>query len=349
MTGATKLSRRPDRERRPGYRWDMRGLLVVNPAATATTERTRDVLASALATEITLDVVVTKGRGHAVELGWRAVEGGLDLVIALGGDGTVNEIANGMLDGGPSPHAPALAVVPGGSTNVFARALGFSRAPVEATGELLAALREGRSRPITLGFATFGDQSRWFTFCAGVGFDADVVAKVERRRGEGRRNTPGLYLRSAAGLFAKGATRSRVPITVRPGGPAGPAPGADGGAEGGGPSEVDVEVAVVCNTLPWTYLDARPVRACPAASFEGGLDMLGLRRLRLASVVRTGYQMLYADAGPHGRNTVTLHDVSRIAMTAPGAVSFQMDGEFLGLQENGVELRAVPLALRVVA
>jgi diacylglycerol kinase family enzyme len=320
----------------------MRGLLVVNPAATATTERTRDVLASALATEITLDVAVTKSRGHAVELGWRAVESGLDLVIVLGGDGTVNEIANGMLDGGPSPHVPALAVVPGGSTNVFARALGFSRAPVEATGELLAALREGRSRPITLGLASFGGGARWFTFCAGVGFDADVVAQVERKRDEGRRNTPGLYLRTAVGLFARGATRSRVPITVRPGGPA-----AQGAGDAAAEVEVEVEVAVVCNTLPWTYLDARPVRACPAASFEGGLDMFGLRRLRLSSAVRTGYQMLFADAGPHGRNTVMLHDVPRIATTTPQPVSFQMDGEFLGPQQN-VELRAVPLALRVV-
>src|SRR5262245_9429595 len=143
----------------------MRGLLVVNPVATTTTERVRDVLASALAADLALETVVTKGRGHGVELGARATDQGVDVVIALGGDGTVNEIANGLLHRGPAPDGPALAVVPGGSTNVFARALGYSSSPVEATGELLDALREGRSRRISLGQAHYGDERRWFVFC----------------------------------------------------------------------------------------------------------------------------------------------------------------------------------------
>ncbi len=328
----------------------MRGLLVVNPAATTTTERTRDVLASALAAVIALEVAVTKGRGHAIELGQRAAESGLDLVIVLGGDGTVNEIANGMLGDVPSPSLPALAVVPGGSTNVFARALGYSRLPVEATGELLAALREGRSRRITLGVATFGGQSRWFTFCAGMGIDAEVVAEVERKRGKGRRNTTGLYLRSAARLLTRDVGRSGVPITVSTGvTPAEQDPvTADADAEVGTGVEVEVEAAVVCNTCPWTYLDARPVRACPQASFEGGLDLLGLRRLGIVSVVRTGRQMLYRHTGPHGRNIATLHDEPRIALAAPRPISFQVDGEYLG-EHNQVHLRAEPSVLRVIA
>ena len=108
----------------------MRALLVVNPKATATTARARDVLAHALASETKLDVVHTKARGHARELARQAAVDGLDLVVALGGDGTVNEVVNGLLTDGPGPGVPALAVVPGGSTNVFAGALGLPESPV---------------------------------------------------------------------------------------------------------------------------------------------------------------------------------------------------------------------------
>src|SRR6476469_9696493 len=99
----------------------MRALLVVNPMATATTPQTREVLISALASEVKLDVAVTQARGHAIELAAQARVDGLDVVVALGGDGTVNEVVNGLLEHGPNPEGPALAVVTGGNANVFAR------------------------------------------------------------------------------------------------------------------------------------------------------------------------------------------------------------------------------------
>ena len=156
----------------------MRALLVVNPAATTTSARTREVLASALEAELKLEVAHTRHRGHASELAREAREDGLDLVVVLGGDGTVNEVVNGLLAGRTRPDVPDLAVVPGGGTNVFTRALGVPRDPVEATGALLDALRDHRRRSIGLGVA--GD--RWFTFNAGMGWDAEVVARVDRRR-----------------------------------------------------------------------------------------------------------------------------------------------------------------------
>ena len=123
----------------------MRALLVVNPAATTTSARTRDVLIHALASEMKLEAVTTEYRGHARDLGRQAAESkDIELVVALGGDGTVNEVVNGLLHNGPSPeNLPRLAVVPGGSTNVFARALGLPNDAVEATGALLDALRQG--------------------------------------------------------------------------------------------------------------------------------------------------------------------------------------------------------------
>src|SRR3954451_21074248 len=119
----------------------MRALLVANPAATTTTRKVRDVLVRALSSELKVDVAETTHRGHGRELAAQAAAEGIDVVVTLGGDGTVNEAVNGLLAGGPGPQGPTLAVVPGGSTNVFSRALGRSRDPVEATGEILDSLR----------------------------------------------------------------------------------------------------------------------------------------------------------------------------------------------------------------
>jgi diacylglycerol kinase family enzyme len=160
----------------------MRALLVVNPKATTTSERARDVLAHALASEVKLDVVHTTHRDHATELASQAAADGLDLVVALGGDGTVNECVNGILSEGPREDLPAFAVVPAGSTNVFARALGLPNSPVEATGVLLQALMEDRRRRVGLGTA----DGRWFTFNAGLGVDAGAVGRVEAPRSKGR-------------------------------------------------------------------------------------------------------------------------------------------------------------------
>src|SRR4051795_7241688 len=182
----------------------MRALVVVNPAATATTPKGRDVLVRALASELKVDLVETERRGHGRELGRRAVEDGVDVVVTLGGDGTVNEVVNGLLADGPAEELPALPVVPGGSTNVFSRALGRSRNPVEATAEILDSLRAGRTRLVSLGTASAtGTRTapvsgadpghaaeaaaadaavhdgwtapRWFVFAAGLGFDAEVI------------------------------------------------------------------------------------------------------------------------------------------------------------------------------
>src|SRR3954453_15529976 len=156
----------------------MRALVVVNPAATATTARGRDVLVRALASDLKVDLAETSHRGHARELGAQAAADGFDVVVTLGGDGTVNEVVNGLLENGPAPHLPVLAVVPGGSTNVFSRALGRSRDPIEATAEILASVRAGRTRLVSLGTASAtGTEDaeadtwtppRWFVFAAGL-------------------------------------------------------------------------------------------------------------------------------------------------------------------------------------
>src|SRR3954449_4497338 len=181
----------------------MRALLVVNPNATTTTERSRDVLARALRGEGDRELGYPQHRGHAAELAREATLSGLDVVVTLGGDGTVNEVVNGLLTKGPGAAVPALAVVPGGSTNVFARALGLPRDWAEGTGVILEALREGRTRTIGLGLA----DDRYFTFCAGFGLDAETIRRVERYRTQGRTATKGLFVASAVSQYVLGTDR----------------------------------------------------------------------------------------------------------------------------------------------
>lgn len=322
----------------------MRALLVVNPVATTTSARTRDVIARALANDLKLDVAATERRGHARELARRAAEGQTtDLVIALGGDGTVNEVVNGLLHRGPDPERlPRLAVVPGGSTNVFARALGLPNDAVEATGALLDALQAGRERSIGLGLAagTPGTvdaevPARWFTFCAGLGFDAGVVGRVESRRERGKRSTHALYVRQALRQFlGNHAQRIHGTVTLRR------------------PGQEPVEglvLSIVCNTAPWTFLGNRPVYAAPAASFDTALDVLGLTRLSAAGITWYGSQLLLAAPGRglRGRHVVSLHDETEFTLESQVPLPFQLDGDHLGLRTS-VRFTGERRALRVI-
>ena len=304
----------------------MRALLVVNPKATTTSARARDVLAHALASEVKLDVVETTHRGHATELARQAAVDGLDVVVALGGDGTVNEVANGLLSGGPQEGLPALAVVPAGSTNVFARTLGMPNNAVEATSQLLEGLLQDRRRTLGLGLA----DDRWFTFNAGLGIDAGAVRRVERARARGRTATQPLYVRSALKEFFVGSPRTS-PVTLE--------------REGADP--VELGLALVCNTDPWTYLGERPVRPCPDASFETGLDVFGLTSIPTAVVLRHLAQLLAKDARPRGKRVVLLHDLPALTLTSTAPLPLQVDGDYLG-DTDRVVLRAVPAALSVV-
>jgi diacylglycerol kinase family enzyme len=303
--------------------------LIINPAATTTSVRTRDVLRHALGDEVALDEVSTAHRGHARSLAAQAAADGYDLVVALGGDGTVNEVVNGLLADGPGPHTPQLAVVPGGSTNVFARALGLPDDAVEATGQILEAMREGRSRRIGLGRA----DDRWFTFTAGLGLDAEVVAAVEERRAQGRRSSNSLYVRSAVRRFFGGTERRTGPLTLDL------------------PDEDPVTglfLVLVGNTSPWTYLGRLRVDPFPDASFESGLDLLALARLGVVSTLLATGQILTPDGQrPWGRGLVHRHDLDSFTVTARQPVAFQVDGDYLGLRSQ-VAFTSEPAALDVV-
>jgi diacylglycerol kinase family enzyme len=317
----------------------MRALVVVNPAATSTTAKMRDVLVGALASELKLDVVETTHRGHGRELGADAAAEGIDLVVSVGGDGTVNEVVNGLLTHGPSPHLPMLAVVPGGSTNVFSRALGRSRDPVEATAEILASVRAGRTRLVSLGTASAatGEDAwtppRWFVFTAGLGFDAEVIARVEAQRAGGRRSTGALYVREATTAFLLGRERRRPAMTLQ-------LPGE--------PALDELFLCLISNVSPWTYLGARPVNPSPEASFDTGLDVFAMGRMGPLRMLRTLRQTLARQPDARGRRVHRRHDLDRLELTASRPQGWQVDGDYVGTT-TGLRVTHVPAALRVVA
>ncbi|QSB15700.1 diacylglycerol kinase family lipid kinase [Natronosporangium hydrolyticum] len=309
----------------------MRALLVVNQQATTTSRRSRDVLARALRSAVDLEVAYTRRRDHATTLAREAAaEAGL--VVVHGGDGTVNEVVNGLLTVGErATDRPALAVVPGGSTNVFARALGLPGDWAEATGAILEALRDDRTRTIGLGRA----DDRYFTFCAGLGLDAAVVRRVEQARRRGRTSNPWLYARATARQFVADRRRP-APITVEvPGG------GRDPHARLGA-----VATVIVQNTAPWTYLGPRPIDPNPEASFDLGLDVMALASSGLAGTARTFGQLLAARRAPHGRQVHRWHDLSELVLRSETPQPFQVDGDYLGEREK-IQLTAAPEALRV--
>jgi diacylglycerol kinase family enzyme len=301
---------------------------VVNPHATATTAAGRDVLAHALASDVKLDVLETSHRGHAADAAAQAAADGVDLVVAHGGDGTVNEVVNGLMRDCPGrlTERPMLGVVPGGSANVFAGALGLPRDPMEATHRLLQAIETGRSRRIGLGRV---DDDRWFTFNAGIGWDAEVVAAVDNRRR--KQASPVLYMRTALGHYVRQAARAPE-LTVQVPGEA-PLDG--------------VRLAMVCNTDPWTYLGDRPLSLVPGCSFDDGFGLFALRSLGTATVLRHVGQILRGAAEPKGKHLVLREDVSHIRVTSPRPVRVQVDGDVLG-ERKSVNFTSVPAALRVV-
>jgi diacylglycerol kinase family enzyme len=307
----------------------MRALVVVNHNATTTTPRTLDVMLSALRHDLKIDVAETTHRGHAVELARMARSDRLDVVLALGGDGTVNEVVNGLLSATTGPPVPALGVVPGGSTNVLARNLGIPADPVEATGMLLDAVRAGRRRPLGLGRL----DDRWFTFCAGAGFDADVVRAVEELRANGKRSSAALYARTAVRRFFAQHDRKHGALTLD-------RPAAD-------PVEAIV-LAIITNTAPWTYLGRRPVNPTPQASFDHGLDLFALTKLGLPGTLRHVAQITLAPGhGARGREVLILHDQPELVLRSERPIPVQVDGDYLG-ERTRMTVRAVPRAIDVV-
>ena len=307
----------------------MRALLIVNPYATSTTAVRREVITYALASRLDLDVVQTRYRGHAGHVAEGGAREGYGLVLTLGGDGTVNEVVNGMLRGCPPPgDTPLFATLPGGSANVFTRSLGLPADPVDATGQILGALQAGRAKAVGLGLAG----QRYFCANAGLGLDAEVVRVVEGLRARGRGASAALYVRTAIRQFFTVTDRRAPALTLE---------------RDGVPALNGLFLGIVSNSSPWTYLGQHPVIASPRAGFDTGLDLLALRKMGTLRTLNLVRQMLSGDGGPAGRHVVSLHDQPAFTFRADRPMAFQVDGEYVGEREH-VMLRSIPNALRVL-
>jgi diacylglycerol kinase family enzyme len=305
----------------------VRVLVVVNPHATATTARERDVLAHAVGSATDLEIVETANRGHAAALACRAMRDGTDVVVALGGDGTVNEVVNGLLTDGVHDSVPALGIVPAGSTNVFARAVGIPHDRIEATGALLEGLRTGSRRAVSLGMV----DDRWFAFAAGIGFDAAVVGGVERHRRRGTRSTHTLYARVAIREFFRTDRRTPKLHVELP----------------DGTTHEDVYFVIVTNTDPWTYVGNRPLHPTPGVTLDAGLAMYARRRMGAGGLLYGLVRM--SGNRPHvgKRGAHVAHDIDVLTVRADEPMPVQVDGDYLEPREK-VVFRSVPQALRVV-
>lgn len=284
-----------------------------------------DLAVRSLAGLVDLDVERTRYRGHAREL---AAASDADLVIVHGGDGSINEAVNGIMS--RANGRPQVAVIPGGGANVLARALGLPLDAAAAIRQLREAIAAGRHRTIGLGRAA----DRYFTFSAGLGWDAEVVREVDRLRAQGRRESVPLFLRTLVHQYYAGTDRRRPALTLE---------------RDGEPPVSGLFMTIVTNRSPWTYLGNRPLLPVPNPDFNSGLDLLALQRLRLITVVNAVGQMLYVRSRPpRGRNLLSVLGSKSLTLRSARPIALQADGEYLG-ETEAVKFQFVPHALRIVA
>jgi diacylglycerol kinase family enzyme len=301
---------------------------LVNSSASSVTPRSRVVIGKALSADHDVTVAETSRRGHATRLAQGAAADGTEVIVVLGGDGTLNEAANGLAGTGC-----ALGVLPGGSTNVFARTIGLPNDPIEATGALLDALARGSVRPVGLGSVN----GRYFLFHTGMGYDAAVVAQVERRSGLKRYAGHPLFVYCAFSTWFRHFDRSRPRFAVRHGRDHNPGTVVDDGS-----------FAIVFNTNPYTYLGNRPLDVAPEATLDRGLVALTVRSLRLGTILRLAGAALRGQGRPARLRAVDYRtDLDGLVVTGYGPFPYQVDGDYLGETEELV-FRHEPDALDLV-
>ncbi|MDQ1436727.1 MAG: hypothetical protein QOK43_356 [Acidimicrobiaceae bacterium] len=281
-------------------------LLLVNASASSVTARTRVVIQKALAADHDVTLAETSRRGHATRLAQGAAAEGRDAVIVLGGDGTLNEAANGL-----AGTSTALGVLPGGSTNVFARTMGMTNDPIEATGELLAAMARGSCRRIGLGSVN----GRYFLFHVGMGFDAAVVEQVEKRSGLKRYAGHPLFIWATVTTWLRHYDRSRPRFALR---------------TDQGTVVDDATFALCLKTNPYTFLGNRPFDVAPAAGLDSALSLVVFRKLGLASLVGAAASALRGKGVRPNRQVVAADGVSLVTVTGHGPFPYQVDGDYLG-------------------
>lgn len=315
----------------------MRLLLLVNATASSVTARKRVLVQKALTAHHDVEVAQTTRRGHATKLARSAANDGFDAVLVLGGDGTLNETADGLVG-----TTCALGALPGGSTNVYAQTLGTPADVVAAAEAVALSLSRGVVQRIGVGNAS----GRRFLFHCGLGFDAAVIRRVERH-GELKRLAPHpLYVASAFATWFRHFDRR--------------APGFDISIPATGEVIEGVYFAIVSKTTPYTYLGRRPIHVAPEAGLDRPLALTAFTRIDVvtllggaASAMASG-KFLRSRAGiVHRHDIDSLQVVGRISSPgpfpgpSPGHFPWQVDGDDLG-DTADLEINYEPACLSLI-
>lgn len=286
----------------------MKLVLLVNKNATAYASHLPAMLTKAFR-EHEVDVQYTTGRGNATDLAANAAADGAEVVVVLGGDGTLNEAANGLVG-----TNCALAGLPGGSTNVFIRTIGFSNDILDAAEELRDAISEDRKQRVGLGVAN----GRHFLCHTGVGFDASVVKQVEERAALRRRFGSQLFAWRALFTWSEYANRRKPRFTVE---------------YLDQPSRriISGYLTICLNTDPYTFFRDRPLTIAPGFGLDHSLAVMTVK-----SVTRPSFPLMIASAlvgGSYLRrhpHTSFRAGVRELQIYGPDSFGYQLDGEYEG-------------------
>jgi diacylglycerol kinase family enzyme len=262
------------------------------------------VIEKALSADFELEVLETVDRGDATDIARLATAQGVDLIVVFSGDGTINEAVNGIVG-----SETALGLLPGGATNILARALDVPLDPVEATGVLISNALEGRVRRLDLGRA----DGRYFAVNCGAGVDAAAMKRLDRKFPKSKAQFSRAAFRAVARELVAGYAGRSPDLSVR--------------VDGGDPAP-SISV-MIGRTDPYTYYRDRGVRVTPEASLYEGLDVLSMRRLPRRSVARIAWQMFGSARHVKGPDIDYWHDVSRVEVTSERPFPVQVDGDVM--------------------
>lgn len=302
----------------------MKIVLIANASASSVTARTRVVIQKALSADHDVTLKETARRGHATRLAKGAAAEGADVVAVLGGDGTLNEAANGVVG-----TTTALAPLPGGSTNVFARTLGLPDDPIHATAVTLEALESGSIRSIGLGSAN----SRYFLFHIGVGYDAAVVREVEKRGQLKRWAGHSLFAFSAIDTWLRHYDRKSPHFSVD---------------FGNGERIDDGYFTIGLNTDPYTYLGTQPFSVAPETTLDTPMSVVTIRSLAAYRISRLAATTLRSSNGvTTGRGIDVRSNVRDVTLSSETPFPYQLDGDYLG-EVTSMHLTWEPDVLQLV-
>jgi diacylglycerol kinase family enzyme len=271
----------------------MAAILIVNPFASAVDSHRLAAVRAALPPDT--EVALTHAAGEATDIARHA--GAVAAMYVLGGDGTYNEVLNGVEADVP------LGFLPGGGTSVLPRALGLPRDAVKAAQRVAA----GRTRRIGLGRVN----GRRFGFGAGLGFDAELVRRVDElgRSPDGRR--PGDVTFARVALAALRERRARFDEQLE--------------IEGAGRAAF----VLVANCSPYTYAGAVGLDLVPGASFDEGLAYLAPVMLRARDLPRMALHSARGSGLPEEK-ALAAHDLDRMVVRCDRPLPLQVDGEDAG-------------------